>query len=64
MLLDERARHNRARLFIVIAWVSGTTIGLLPMFDVFDFASSNHHKFKGQCEFTKVSYFRKRVDVT
>lgn len=55
MFLDERARHNRARLLIIIAWVLGAVIGILPMFDVVDFASSNHHKFRGECEFTLVS---------
>jgi hypothetical protein len=57
MLLDEKVRHHRARLLIIIAWVSGATIGLLPMFDVFGFASDNRHKWKGQCEFTVVSFF-------
>lgn len=55
MLLDEQVRHYRARLFIVMAWISGATIALLPMFDVFGFASNNRDKFKGKCEFTVVS---------
>ncbi|KAI6184013.1 G-PROTEIN-RECEP-F1-2 domain-containing protein [Aphelenchoides bicaudatus] len=63
MMLDEKARHSRARVFIIIAWISGATIGLLPMFDVFDFASSNYHKFNGQCEFTKVVDYRYLVYV-
>lgn len=27
MLLDEKVRHHRARFLIIIAWISGGTIG-------------------------------------
>ncbi|KAI6242732.1 hypothetical protein M3Y99_00179500 [Aphelenchoides fujianensis] len=58
LLLDQRARHNRARTLIVCAWMFGITIGLLPIFDVFGFASENREKFRGECSFTLVVDYR------
>lgn len=54
--LDTKARHNRARILIVMAWIAGTVVGLLPIFDVFDFASKNRRRFRGECHFTLVSF--------
>ncbi|KAI6188297.1 G-PROTEIN-RECEP-F1-2 domain-containing protein [Aphelenchoides besseyi] len=63
LLLDQRARHNRARTLIVIAWIVGGTVGLLPIFDVFGFATSNRSRFRGECHFTMVVDYRYLVYV-
>ncbi|CAD5211252.1 unnamed protein product [Bursaphelenchus okinawaensis] len=61
--MDQNARHFRARILIVFAWILGTVIGLLPLFDVFEFSSRNRHRFHGECHFTLVVDYRYLVYV-
>uniref|UniRef100_A0A914CNB4 G-protein coupled receptors family 1 profile domain-containing protein n=1 Tax=Acrobeloides nanus TaxID=290746 RepID=A0A914CNB4_9BILA len=62
-LLHQRSKHGRARFLIVLAWVFGSGIACLPLFDAFGFASSTSGNFIGECHFTVVMDYRYLVYV-
>uniref|UniRef100_A0A7E4ZTK9 G_PROTEIN_RECEP_F1_2 domain-containing protein n=1 Tax=Panagrellus redivivus TaxID=6233 RepID=A0A7E4ZTK9_PANRE len=53
-LLYQRTRHGRAMVLIVMAWVFGTAIAIMPLFDAFGFYTSGKQKFQYQCQFLVV----------
>lgn len=53
----QKFRKNRAKFLILIAWISGITIAIMPLMDIFKFASNTKKNFNGLCYFTVVCFF-------
>ncbi|KAK0412675.1 hypothetical protein QR680_006346 [Steinernema hermaphroditum] len=56
------SRQRRAFILITLAWVAGTGIAILPLFNVFQFASTIDN-FKEECHFVVVVDYRYLVYV-
>ena len=54
-LLHQGSRHGRAMVLIIMAWVFGMGIAVMPLFNAFGFASNTVDNWTGECHFTSVS---------
>ncbi|TKR89582.1 hypothetical protein L596_013662 [Steinernema carpocapsae] len=60
--LGRASRHRRAFVLITLAWVCGTAVAILPMFNVFQFARTEN-AFQNECHFFVVIDYRYLVYV-
>ncbi|KAE9549706.1 hypothetical protein FO519_007082 [Halicephalobus sp. NKZ332] len=57
-VFHQGSRHGRTMVLVIMAWMFGTGIATLPLFNAFGFASNTVDNWTGECHFTSVVDYR------